>query len=138
MLRVACRNLRITPEQLHTELEQGGDLQELKSGALTQKGLRLVAEALTLRYTETAYLDALPDPRPEAKRQEALAILAQGPSINYSFATDDEREPDNVILALAIRGKGTCEVRIPKSRYDGIALLEFIEKRTGNKKYGQS
>jgi hypothetical protein len=36
MLEVACQNLTISPEQLYAELEQGGDLHDLKSGALTQ------------------------------------------------------------------------------------------------------
>jgi hypothetical protein len=42
----------------------------------------------------------------------------------------DNAEPEAVILTLAIRDKGACELRIPKSRYDGIALLELIEKHT--------
>jgi hypothetical protein len=50
--------------------------------------------------------------------------------LRYAMETHDNAEPDVVILTLAIRGKGACELRIPKSRYDGIALLELIEKHT--------
>ena len=39
-----------------------------------------------------------------------------------------QAEPDAVILALAIRGIGTCELRIPKAKYDGILLLEHIKR----------
>jgi hypothetical protein len=40
-------------------------------------------------------------------------------------------DPDDVIVTLAIRGKGVCEVRIPKSRYDAFRLMEAIERYTG-------
>jgi hypothetical protein len=51
MLEVACEGLNITPEQLRQELEAGGDLPDLISGALTPKALRLMATTLALmRY----------------------------------------------------------------------------------------
>jgi hypothetical protein len=131
-LEPVCQGLSITPEQLRQHLQAGGDLQDLASGALTPKGLRIAA--LALRHIDTAFDDPLPDPKAEAKRQELLAMLTQEPGIHYSFATDDERESDHVVLATSIRGKATCELRISKERYDGIAVLELIEKRTGNKK----
>lgn len=52
------------------------------------------------------------------------------PGLRYAMEAHDGIEPDAVILTLAIRGKGTCELHIPKSRYDGFALLELIEKHT--------
>jgi hypothetical protein len=57
-------------------------------------------------------------------------MLAHEPGITYAITTDTEAEPDCVIVALAIGGKATCELRIPKVRYDGMALLELIERRT--------
>ncbi len=51
MLELACQGLSITPEQLHLELEEAGDLHDLVSGALTPKALRLTAKTLALmRY----------------------------------------------------------------------------------------
>jgi hypothetical protein len=46
---------------------------------------------------------------------------------------EHESEPDAVILAFAIRGKETCELRIRQGRYDGFAVLELLEqlKTTG-------
>ncbi len=41
----ACQGLSITPEQLQQELEAGGDLFDLVSGALTPKA-RLTAKTL--------------------------------------------------------------------------------------------
>jgi hypothetical protein len=50
-LENACRGLSIKPERLHQELETGGDMPDLVSGALTPKALRLIAKTLALmRY----------------------------------------------------------------------------------------
>jgi hypothetical protein len=45
------------------------------------------------------------------------------------MASDDESEPDAVIVTLAIRGTATCELGIPKDRYDGLAILQMIEQQ---------
>jgi hypothetical protein len=51
MLEAACEGLSITSGQLHRELEAGGDLPGLVSGALTPQALRLTARTLALmRY----------------------------------------------------------------------------------------
>jgi hypothetical protein len=42
----ACQGLSIRPEKLQQELEAGGDLFDLVSGALTPKALRLTAKTL--------------------------------------------------------------------------------------------
>ncbi len=62
--------------------------------------------------------------------EKMIDKLADDPGLIYAMQTHDDVEPDAVILTLAIRGKGACELRIPKSRYDGIELLELIEKHT--------
>jgi hypothetical protein len=48
MLEVACEGLSLTPDQLHQELEAGGDLPALASGELTPQALRLTAKTLAL------------------------------------------------------------------------------------------
>lgn len=72
--------------------------------------------------------DTLPDPAAEARRRRVLDMLAQRPDTRYAVVTDSEAEQDAVILALAIRGAGTCELRIPKAKYDGTLLLDLIER----------
>ena len=62
--------------------------------------------------------------------EKMLAQLESDPGLRYAMETHSDIEPNAVLLTLAIRGKGACELRIPKSRYDGIALLELIEKHT--------
>jgi hypothetical protein len=61
-------------------------------------------------------------------------MLAQEPGLQYAIVTDTEAKPDAVILTLAVRGMATCELRIPRGRYDALALLELIEKLTGKAK----
>lgn len=51
MIEAACKGLSITPEQLRAELEAGGDIHDLAPGELSERGLRMVAETLTvMRY----------------------------------------------------------------------------------------
>ena len=69
-----------------------------------------------------------PDAAAEVRRQRLLAMLAVRPGIRYAVLTDTEAEPDAVILALAIRGKATCELRIPPDRYAPFLLLELLDK----------
>ena len=73
--------------------------------------------------------EPLPDPAMEARRQRVLELLAANPSARYALATDAEADP--VILALAIRGQATCELRIPRDKYDGFLLLKLIERHGG-------
>jgi hypothetical protein len=75
---------------------------------------------------------AHPDPTPlpslpaaEARRQKALALLARDGG-RYAVTVDD-CGTDPVVMALAIRDKGTCEVLIPKDRYDPFAVLAMME-----------
>ncbi len=62
-------------------------------------------------------------------------MLAANPGINYAIIDDTEIEPDAVTVTLAIRDKAMCELRNPRDRYNGLALLEQIElKSRGNDK----
>ena len=62
--------------------------------------------------------------------EKMIAKLESDPGLRYAMETHTEIDPDAVILTLAIRGKGACELRIPKSRYDAFTLLDLIEKHT--------
>lgn len=50
--------------------------------------------------------------------------------LRFAAEAHDDIDPTAVILTVAIRDKGACELRIPKSRYDAFSLLELIEKHT--------
>lgn len=70
-------------------------------------------------------------PNSSDERIKMMAVqLESDHGLRYAMETHNNAEPEAVILTLEIRGKGACELRIPKSRYDGIALLELIEKHT--------
>src|SRR5665647_695317 len=62
--------------------------------------------------------------------EKVIGMQQADPGLQYVMETHFDIEPDGVILTLTIRGKGACELRIPKSRYDAFALLELIEKHT--------
>lgn len=119
LLECACEGLSITAEQLRQALEDT-DLQALATGELTLKALRLTAWTLALAH------HGLPDRRTEKRRREGLSLLAEHPGITYAMTSHTELEADAVIVTLAVRGKATCELRVPKDRYDGFALLELL------------
>jgi len=72
---------------------------------------------------------ALHDPAAEARRQRVLAVLAENPALRLAVVCDGEGDP--VPVAIGIRDKGTCEVHIPATRFDPIALLELVERHGG-------
>jgi hypothetical protein len=63
-------------------------------------------------------------PASEVRRQKVLAMLARDGS-RYAVAVDDAGT-DPIIMALATPD-GTCEVLIPKDRYDPFAVLAMVE-----------
>ncbi len=64
------------------------------------------------------------------RREKVLKMLADNPEIMRAFITDAESDQDHVIIALAIRGVGTCELLIPRHKYDPFLLLESFEKES--------
>ena len=64
----------------------------------------------------------------QARRQRVLAMLDANPTARYALLTDMQADPEAVLLTLAIRGRATCELRIPRDRYDGVLLLDLIER----------
>jgi hypothetical protein len=75
--------------------------------------------------------DAPSDPAAETRRRAVLAMLAANLNLTYAITTDDECASEFVLLTLAIRGKATAELQIPKAKYNGLAILQMIEQRTG-------
>ena len=81
-----------------------------------------------LRATNDGAYEVLPDAATEARQQRVLAMLDKSPDIKYAL-TDTGSDP--VLLTLAIRGKATCEFQIPRDKYDGVLLLELLERHGG-------
>ena len=84
-----------------------------------------VADARRLLETEVA---RLPAPGMADRRREVLAMLAADPDLRVAWTCDDSAEADPVVLTLAVRGAGCCEMAIPRARYDPLALPMLIAK----------
>jgi hypothetical protein len=67
-------------------------------------------------------------PVQEIRRQRALELLAASPGLKRAVVVDEESELDQVILTVAIWGLGTCDVCIPRTRFDPFLLLELVER----------
>jgi hypothetical protein len=119
LLEYACKGVAITPGQLRQALEDT-DLPALASGERTLKALRLTAWTLVLAH------QGLPDRRADQRRREGLSLLAQAADIDHAMVSVDDAEPDAALVTLAIKGKTTCELRVPKARDDGFALVAFL------------
>ena len=70
-----------------------------------------------------------PDPAAEARRRKVLAMLAANPALRIAVVCDGDGDP--VPVAIAIRDKGACELLVPRDRYDGVLLLDLIERHSG-------
>lgn len=64
----------------------------------------------------------------ELRREKVIALMIDSPDKQRVYFTDTDSDPDNVILAIAIRHVATCEMLIPKAKYDPFKLLEIIER----------
>ena len=76
-----------------------------------------------------ALADEINGHRAEPRRQRVLATLEKSQGIKYALLTDMDSDP--VLLTLAIRGKAACEFQIPREKYDGVLLLELLERHGG-------
>jgi hypothetical protein len=59
-----------------------------------------------------------------------IAKLNQDAAFSYAMESNSDVDEGAVILSVAIKELGACELRILKSRYDATALLELIKKHT--------
>jgi len=62
------------------------------------------------------------------RQVKVLALLEADSGLQRAIYADTSSNQHDVILAIAIWGYATCEVRISKARYDPFQLLDQIEK----------
>ena len=67
----------------------------------------------------------------DRRRAKVLAMLRDNPGIRYAIEVVDA-DTDPVIISIGIRNIATFEMNIPQAYYDAFALLELIEKHTGD------
>lgn len=66
----------------------------------------------------------------EQRRQKVLTMLSENPDQHRAFYVDPGSDLNNVIVAVAIRDLATCEIEIPRHKYDPFLVIEIIEKNT--------
>lgn len=122
------------PDLLHAFQGQGLRLCAEGGRLMVAPKERITDQTRALIRTHRAELlaalasDVLPDPGAEARRERVLQLLAEHPEARYAALTDTEAAPGFVLLTLAIRDKATCELRIPREKYDPFLLLDLIER----------
>ena len=81
----------------------------------------------TIRQSKAEILTEL---QREDRRKKAIALLEAAPGTQRAVYVDPDSDPDNIILAVAVRYPtgATCEMLIPKAKYDPWRLLELIER----------
>jgi hypothetical protein len=84
----------------------------------------------TIRQSKAEILTELQkEARTEWRRQKVIAMLEKSPDTKRAIYTDTDSDPHNVILTVAVRAcQQTCELLIPKAKYDPWRLLELIER----------
>jgi hypothetical protein len=84
----------------------------------------------TIRQSKAEILTELQrEARAEWRRQKVIAMLEAAPNTQRAIYTDTDSDPHNVILTVAVRAcQQTCEMLIPKAKYDPWRLLELIER----------
>lgn len=115
-------------------LSPAGSIKARGEGAAVYRWLPVIREhkpGIVTALQETGDTKPLPDPVTDARRQRVLAMLEENASARYALVTETETDPDAVLLTLAIRGRGACELRIPRDKYDGVLLLDLIERHGG-------
>jgi DNA-binding transcriptional MerR regulator len=82
-----------------------------------------------LKQSKAEILAALKlEQQQEARRQKVLAMLAERPETMRAIHADMDSDPDNVILTIAIRHVATCEMLVPKAKYDAWQLLALVDR----------
>ena len=108
-----------------------GLLMELtaESGAIAVKTIDLV-QGKSAKVSEVNKSPSLLSKKEEVRHQKVIDMLESAPGIRYAMYAGDA-STDPVIVTVCIRGGATFELEIPYEKYDGMALLEFIESKFG-------
>ena len=74
-------------------------------------------------------LETLKDRQREASRQKAISLMNESPGTPRGIFVDDQIDPENVVLFVAVRScMETCELLIPRPKYDPFKLLALVER----------
>ena len=113
----------------------GGSIRAEPKAELTDEARALIRAykpellaLLTQSAADERVDDSLPDPAAEARRGRVIALLEDNPHIRLAVVTDLDADLEVVILTVGIRGQGTVDLAIPWERFDGLNVLEIVER----------
>lgn len=81
------------------------------------------------RQDPEARADFLAQARSWARQEKVNRMLARNPALRLAVVVEDEG--DRYVAAVGIRGQGVAEYGIDRDRYDGLKLLELVERHGG-------
>ena len=64
----------------------------------------------------------------ETRRLKVLAMLDADPTLRSAYVVDSDSDADHVIVTIAARGWVTCDIAIPRAKYDPFQLLALLDK----------
>ena len=74
-------------------------------------------------------LETIKDRQREVSRQNAIGLMNASPDTPRGIYVDDQIDNENVVLFVAVRScMQTCELLIPRAKYDPFALLALVER----------
>lgn len=105
-----------------------GKVARVAKVATTQE---LIPEHSSIKPTPEQEAALLQELQTEQRRQKVIAMLESTPDTQRAIYPDTDSDPNNVILAIAVRNVATCEMLIPKAKYGPWQMLELIEQQGG-------
>jgi hypothetical protein len=63
--------------------------------------------------------------------QKVESMLDNNPQLTHTLVSDTKAEGNDVILTLGIRDLGTCELAIPKAKYDPFLIMRLLDEHDG-------
>jgi len=117
-------------EIIERATEEGVLLALSPSGSISAKGDQSAIDRWlpAIKQSKAAIIAEL---QLERRRAKVLAMLRDNPGLRYAIEVADANS-DPVIVAIGIRNVATFEMNIPQTYYDALALLELVEKHTGD------
>ncbi len=107
------------------KLATGDNLKSQDSG--NQSEPAKVAEVA--RVATPPRIETLKDRQREESRQKAISLMNASPDTPRGIYVDDQIDPENIVLFVAVRScMQTCELLIPRAKYDPFKLLELVER----------
>ena len=117
-------------EIIERATEEGVLLALSPSGSISAKGDQSAVDRWlpAIKQSKAAIIAEL---QLEQRRAKVLAMLRDNLGIRYAIEVADANT-DPVIISIGIRNVANFEMNIPQAYYDAVALLELIEKHTGD------